>query len=384
MKKLTKILASVLTTAMAVSTVVMPMTAEAAVIADADKIIWNDSALIGTTAGNNGKDTSDVVKTISSQWRPFGYGATMTVGAADVVTYEAQVCIPAGSSVKFLVWNGAADASRATIQMSGGNVTYSTDADTSSNASGTSSVTYENNKWFTVAIERTAAGWNMYANGSLVGVKNAAYAGGGIYTKDFGFDGVSGTVYIDNIHVYKGEYDAANDVVPAAVSGTHKFFAETMTVAEVKAEIMKGQDASKAVARVYKDAVGGKEAEDTNTIGAGWYVVVTSLSGSYYNASDIYKVVNPVEVTYVVYEGSTVEGSVKNNVDTVVPSMTMILVEDGGKVVYSSETKTDIAKGTATFTITGVDSLSNAEVFFVKDWSDPYAVLDNLFDVSIY
>ena len=381
MKKLTKIFATVLTLALAMSTVVMPTTAEAAAVADSDKLVWNDAATLGTTTGNNGKHASDLVKEFTSQWRIFGYGSKFEGVSADIVTYEAQICIPSGVKAKFLVWNGTVDTSRATIGFTNGAVTYSTDADTSSNANGTTSLTYNNNQWYTVAIERTYTGWNMYIDNQLIGTRNAAYTAEGTYTKDFGFDGVTGgTMYVDNVRVYKGAYDPGRNIMPIQATGL-TFLENSMTVADAKALALDTQAGGPAAVHVYKDGVCGTEAADTDTIQKNWYVVITSLGGTLYRADGVFTVAESLVCDSVTYADNTVTATVTNNAGVAIESMMMVLVEDGGKFVMSSAVVENITD-TATFTITGVDSLSNAEVFFVESWADLAPVMDSTFDVE--
>lgn len=370
MKKLTKILATVLTLSMAMSTVIMPTTAEAAAL---------DFPFETTHEGVYGKDLSDKVKALSANYRSFTAQAYQNL-STDAVTYEAQIALEPNAKLTILAFNDSAYTERGTVRFVDGNVYVRKSGDTYSSATHDTGVDYENQRWYKVAIVKTQTEWKFYLDGELIGTCADTHITAGRFTKDFAVTDSSGTYYIDNMRVYEGEYDPTNDVMPIQATGL-SFLEGEMTVAEAKALALDTQAGGPATVRVYKDYVGGTEVADTEMLGKDWYVVITSLSGDYYRADGIFRVSSAIDCTGVTYADNTVTATVTNNLSSPVASMMMVLVEDGGQFVMSSEVITNI-EDTATFTITGVDSLSNAEVFFVKSWADLAPVLDSTFDVE--
>ncbi len=371
MKKLTKIFATVLTLSMAMSTVIMPTTAEAAAL---------DFEFAAADAGVYGKDATDKIKTVTAQYRPYSSASYESV-SSDSVTYEIQVCFEAGSKAVVEVWNSqkGAHSERGTIRFEGGDIYIRSVGDTYGSATAPTGRTYSNQVWYKIAITKTPTEWQFYVDGELIGTTADVHLKPGIFTKDFGLDSVSGTVRIDNMRVYEGAYVPANDTMPIQATGL-SFIEGGMTVAEAKAFALDTQAGGPAVVKVYKDGIGGTEAADTETLGKDWYVVITSISGDLYRADGIYRVSSKLDCTGVTYADSTVTATVVNN-GSPIESMMMVLVEDGGKFIMSSEVATNVTSG-ATFTITGVDSLSNAEVFFVESWADLAPVMDSTFEVE--
>ncbi len=392
MKKLTKIFATVLTLSLAMSTVVMPMTAEAAA---GDKYVsytFSNAADATTFGGVSqadaiaGKNALDKVAmtTASSHARDYSKTFTPTTG---YVTYETQVYIPTSSTqtYRMCAFNQTPSGNaRSTLQIAGGVVQYNIGNDNHWNTMTTPDVTgtgFDITKWNKLAMTWDFANKKVlfYVNGVYIGeLEEPAMTT--VASGDFGFGSTSAGIYIDNVRAYDGAYDPTNDIMPVA-AGELSFLEDVMTVADAKTLALATQPEGKAAVHVYKDGLYGTEAADTDALVKGWYVVITSKSGDYYRADGIYRVSATLDCAGVTFADNTVTATVVNNAGVPVESMMMVLVEDGGKFVMSSAVQTNI-EDTATFTITGVDSLSNAEVFFVESWDDLAPVLDSTFEVE--
>ena len=239
----------------------------------------------------------------------------------------------------------------------------------------------DKNIWHKMAIEMNKATGmtKIYLDGALIKSGTDIFVYAPEHTQDWR---VQSDGYIDNWHIYVGEYDPNNDVMPAIDNDTYTFLAGAMTVAEAKAVLMEKQNAETAVARVYKDAIGGAEAQDTELIQAGWNIVVTSLSGDLYHKDNIRTVVKSVEVDATIADG-TLTATVTKLTDNVIPSMIMVLVQNNGQVVNASETKTNVGLGTTTFTIENVGTtLSNPEIFFINSWDELLPAHDEVINVT--
>lgn len=390
MKKLTKILSMALSIALIGATLVMPTTANAATSLYENKFNTDDSvkALVdaGATRDNSVKEFNvngrmdNVAKIYKGN--NAGIGAWGTAWEHDVVTVEFMIYDPNGNG--FNMYPSAATTlafttdNRVGIEIdSSGNIGFKIRG-TTEDSGADCTLNVWNKFAYTVDIPNDTL--KIYLNGALVATKTSVGLAEGGYHSDLRFGtGQTNPTYLDELRAYTGEYDPSQDIAPANVTPAGLVgggFLATGNVSDVKAALMAGQDAGKVKAEIYTDYIGGTVATELR---AGYIAVVSSLSG---DIAKCYPVIAPVVVDSVVFSGGTVTGAVQNYSASAIPSMTMILVEDGGKVVYSSATQTNIT-ATATFTISGLGgTLSNAEVFFVNDWSNPQAVLDSLYDVN--
>ncbi len=383
MKKIIKIFASVLALSMAMSTVVMPITAEAA--GYGTKYVWKTYTNASDCEGYDnltqadglaGKPTSDkVAHNTPSHTGSAGWGKWY---AEDVLTVEAQVYVPSGGKIEIYVGSNYSDEDRPGFAVQGSKLQFVkangwvyTDVVTDLDAT----------VWHKVAMtmNRTAGTVELYLDGAPVHTATGiTYNSSGI-TQDIR---IQNNGYIDNFHIYAGEYDANNDIMPAIDNDSYTFLADSMTVAEAKAVVMANQNAETAVARVYKGAVGGTEAGDAERIQAGWNVVVTSLSGDFYHSENVHPVVKSVEIAATLSDG-TLTATLTKLTDNVIPSMIMVLVQNNGQVVKASETKTDVGLGVTTFTISDVGtSLVNPQIFFINTWDELAPALDEITSVT--
>lgn len=383
MKKITKIFASVLALSMAMSTVVMPITAEAATtyIDYSFTDAADATTLTSTTwvASPTGKHTTDMVGKVSGTTNANGWGAWYT---DSIITTEAQVYVPSGK-IEIYAGSNQSGEDRPGVAVRNGKAGYVnangwdyTDDDENSTA-----VACDNNVWHKVAFEQnpSAKTVKVYLDGVLIQtIENVKFNANGI-CKDIR---IQNDGYIDNFRVYADSYDPANDIMPAEDNDSYTFLADSMTVAEAKAMLMANQNAETAVARVYKGDVGGTEAEDTELLQAGWNVVVTSLSGDFYHNNNVHTVVKSIETAATLSDG-TLTATVTKLTDNVIPSMIMVLVQNNGQVVKASETKTNVGLGVTTFTISDVGtSLVNPQILFINTWDELAPALAEMTSVT--
>lgn len=398
MKKLTKIFATVLTLSMAMSTVIMPTTAEAAdnvaeftfsAATDATTIGTSKNTTVGTQVdGFGGKDATDKVLKITGTTNR-GYLSDIA-SSSGVVTYETSVYVEGTCEPVIHVYDGGASGYRLAMKIyqdgsvqAGSTLGSDTSIWTPIKVGATTYGTAVMNAWNKVAMEWNAAAQYVkyYLNGTCIRTETITKEESRTsFNAQFAVEPTKVNLgYIDNMRIYKEAYAPANDTMPISATGL-TFLEGDMTVADAKALALDTQAGGPAAVHVYKDGVGGTEAADTETLGKDWYVVITSISGDFYRADGIYRVSSKLDCTGVTYADSTVTATVVNN-GSPIESMMMVLVEDGGKFITSSEVATNVTSG-ATFTITGVDSLSNAEVFFVESWADLAPVMDSTFEVE--
>lgn len=395
MKKLSKILASVLTVAMAMSTVVMPITAEAAADSRYGTVaFWYDftdsgnATKIGGTQfdGMGGKHVADKISKIpATSARNICAPITTTGG---VVTYEAQVYFTPGGEGIFHIFNENGLNERLAVKFRGdGTIATSTtltgnDVWAEINTS-RSDATYSHGVWNKLAIEWNAIGRTVkfYLNDSLIRtVDITKEASRAKFNGDIGFANMVGTNYVDNLRIYAAPYVNTSEEIKPEAGGEHRFIADSMTVAEVKEELLAEQtNASELVAHVYKYGIGGEEAADTDVLVKGWYAVVTSKAGEFYNT--VYQVEDPMSVSATLSFGDLI-ATVTKHIDVVTPSMIMVLIHNNGQVVKASEAKTNVGLGTTTFTIEDVGSiLVNPKILFINTWDELAPILDETIDV---
>ncbi len=388
MKKIIKIFASVLAMSVAMSTVIMPISAEAAATTmDYTFTTAADVSAIGATQADGlaGKHTTDkVAKIPSSTTRNFGDTFSTSTGYA---TYEVDIYIPSPSSSRAVMQvynNGGSGNVRANFDINNGTIKYNAVSNGGDIWASKTSTAQLNANWnkFAITWDYNGSKFIFYVNG--VKIDEIAVTGMVADTApgEFAFSNGSGDVYIDNMRITDAAYDATCDIMPAEDNDTYTFLADSMTVAEAKAMLMANQNAETAVARVYKGAVGGNEAEDTELIQGGWNVVVTSLSGDFYHSNNVHTVVKSVEVTATLADG-TLTATVTKLTDNVIPSMIMVLVQNNGQVVKASDAVTNVGLGTTTFTISDVGtSLVNPQIFFINTWDELAPALDEITSVT--
>lgn len=394
MKKLSKILATALAMALAMSAVVMPITAEAASTADAPgkeflfntvdeiEVHMDTTGLPNAVEFGVGGRMDNVAAFHRGNGR--GMGAWGSVWATDVFTVEFMVYNPNGIGFGVYPTDMGSDptvSNRYGMGLTGAGVVefrYGASTPTKEQAG-----TYNKNVWnkFAYTLDVASDTMTIYLNGAVLAVKNDCGLMTGGFHKDIRVttDSTTTPVYIDSLRAYEAAYDPSRDIAPADVTPEGLIngkFLTTSSLSDVKAALAVGQDLDKVVVQVYTDYIGGTVA---TKLTKGCIAAVHSKSGDIVKG---YLVDDPVTVNSVTLADGVLTGVVANYGTSAVPSMTMILVEDGGKLVYSSETITNITTS-ATFTIEGLgSSLSNPEVFFVKDWTNPYAVLDEIYDVE--
>lgn len=394
MKKLSKILATALAMALTASMVIMPITAEAASTADAPgkeflfntvdeiEVHMDTTGLPNAVEFGVGGRMDNVAAFHRGNGR--GLGAWGSVWATNVFTVEFMIYNPNGIGLGIYptdMGSGPTVANRYGMGLtSAGVVNFQFGA---SNPTREQAGTYNKNVWnkFAYTLDVASDTMTIYLNGEVLAVKENCGLETGGFHKDIRVTTSSTTtpVYIDSLRVYEAAYDPSRDIAPADVTPAglvNGKFLTTSSLSDVKAALSVGQDLDKVVVQVYSDYVGGAVA---TKLTKGCIAAVHSKSGDIIKG---YLVDDPVTVDSVTLADGVLTGTISNYGTEAVPAMTMILVEDGGKLVYSSETITNITTS-ATFTIEGLgSSLSNPEVFFVKDWTNPYAIFDEIFDVE--
>lgn len=380
------------------STVVMPMTAEAA---ERDSRYGNDpvwydftdaanSSKIGATQFDGtvaGKHEAEKIAKLPATTTRNAFSSITT--DSGVVTYEVSVYMTSGAEGIFHVFDESSVSNHRSaikIRNNGTMVTSTTLAGKGIwedlNTDSLTHAQWVANNWYKLAIEwnATAKTVKFYVNDAEIRkVDITAESSRTKFNGDIGFSNVTGTIYVDNIRIYTTPYvDVSSDVKPAA-GGVHTFLAGEKTVAEVKTELLAEQtNASELVAHVYKYGIGGDEALDTDTIQKDWYAVVTSKSGEHYET--VYKIQDPVTISATLTNG-TLTATMTNDSGSVIPSMIMVLLQADGRVVKASDVQTNIGANGATFTITGVGnsvSPANARLLFIDSWDKIAPVLDEL------
>ncbi len=386
MKKLTKILASVLTLSMAMSTVVMPISVKAEDYGT--KYAWLSFAdssdatyLTNATQANGlgGKVAEDKVALIS--------GAPGTIGgewgeywSEEIMTAEVQAYVSTGK-IELYPGSNPGNEDRPGIVIQSGVLKFV-------KANGwayTDICQVTTNAWHKIAItwNRTEGTAMLYLDGELKSTQTGLnYASKG-FVKDIR---VQNDGYVDNYHVYAGAYNPDNDVMPKEIAGSNLTFLVGDTVADAKNKILAAQDESvrdKVVARVYSDNIYGTEiTDDTEALREGWSVVVTSKSGDLYESGKVYKVVKDIEIMSATLNAGVLEVDVTNKKP--VESMMMVLVQNNGKFVKASNVVTNVSANNGfQFVITDLgDTLSQAEVFFVKSWDELAPMLDSITPIN--
>ncbi len=406
MKKLAKILATVMTFSAVATTMVMPITAKAETsygtpeleyriedAADATHLYTNPTtgyeSVITQVEGTGDKLGQKVAKMVcasgASRCRMGKhYGSTTKFEAeSGYATFEVEVYVPSGSSAIFMTFNtGVSDRSFIRIN-SNGTVDYNTTGSGSSSFWETfvaSSLPNSSDAWIELAMEKDmdAKKVRFFYNGTQFAELDDNLTG--YATRDVELSDVTGEVYFDNLRCYDGQYRPEVDNVKpakpeASLLTNGKYVAlEDLTYDAIKADLMAGQNPDTVDFAIYEDFVGG---ETTSSVTPGCIAAVSSKNGDYFYS---YPIIAPIFVESVSYGDGKITGKFSNQGNTIVSSLTMIFVEknesDVVTKVYASETQTNLDMNTYTFVIDGFETKPNGDIFFIDNWDNLGVGLD--------